>query len=167
MWKWAILPFVLQGVAIFLDETIFHYKRGLPRWEKIGHPLDTLSLLLCILFAIFMPFSWDYVKVYTGLSIFSCLMVTKDEFIHKEHCPGAENWLHAFLFLLHPINLLVIGFIWASQSVVVPEWVSFFLDNPFALQAFLYSLATGVFVFFLYQAIFWNILWRNYPVLKQ
>ena len=34
----------------------------------------------------------------SGLAIFSCLLVTKDEFSHKQDCPAAEQWLHAILF---------------------------------------------------------------------
>jgi hypothetical protein len=97
----------------------------------------------------------------------SCLMVTKDEFIHKTHCPGAENWLHALLFLLHPITLAMTALIWpVIQNVELPHWLSFFFDNQAALKMFLYVQAGFVSLFFLYQAIFWNIIWKNTPVMK-
>jgi hypothetical protein len=52
-----ILPFVAQGLAIAVDEFYFHRKRGLPRWERVGHPVDTFSVLLCFLFVLFVPYS--------------------------------------------------------------------------------------------------------------
>jgi hypothetical protein len=99
MWLLALIPFCLQALAIGIDEAYFHYRRGLPKWERIGHPLDTLSLLLCLVMTLWAPFDGENLNIYIGLCVFSCLMVTKDEFIHKEHCPGAENWLHALLLL--------------------------------------------------------------------
>ena len=48
-----ILPFFLQGLAIFFDEFYFHHRRGLGKWEKVGHPLDTLTVLMAYLFLLF------------------------------------------------------------------------------------------------------------------
>src|SRR5689334_19220146 len=110
MWRLIFIPFVIQGIAIALDEICFHRKRDLPKWERIGHPLDTLSVLACLLFILFVPYSSGGVlKGYIALAIFSCLMVTKDEFVHKHHCPAAEHWLHALLFLNHPALLTALG----------------------------------------------------------
>ena len=39
------LPFAVQGLAILVDEFWFHHRRGLPRWERLGHPIDTLPLI--------------------------------------------------------------------------------------------------------------------------
>ena len=112
----------------------------------------------------FRPMNAD---VFIGFSIFSCLMVTKDEFIHKEHCPGAENWLHALLFLLHPITLAVTGMIWPiSQGVEVSPWMMSWLDNPEALRIFLILQTAAIALFFSYQLIFWNFIWKNRPVIK-
>jgi len=147
---WILLPFLLQGILIGMDEFIFHVKRGLPKWEKIGHPLDTLSVILCFLFILWVPYSALAVKVFIGLVIFSCLMVTKDEFVHKHHCPASENWLHAVLFVLHPIVLTLAGIMWAASEHRM----------VLTVQTVLLTL------FFLYQVIFWNIIWREKPVLK-
>jgi len=167
MWMYALIPFCLQAIAIGIDEAYFHYRRGLPKWERIGHPLDTFSLWLCLLMTVYAPFNETTLKIYAVLSIISCLMVTKDEFIHKEHCPGAENWLHALLFILHPITLIVAGMIWpVTQGIDVPAWLSGWLNHPRALEAFLLFQTGSVLLFCLYQTIFWNIIWKNKPVVK-
>ena len=102
----AVLPFALQAVGMVFDEGYFHIRRGLPRWERIGHPIDTGSVLICMAFVLFVPFSATALAVYIALASFSSILVTKDEFVHKEHCPATENWLHAVLFTLHPVALL-------------------------------------------------------------
>src|SRR5262245_55944652 len=112
MWLLITIPFIIQLVVIGVDEVYFHLKRGLPRWERIGHPLDTLSVLFCFLFVLYIPFSSFALKSYIALAVFSCLFVTKDEFVHKHHCPASENWLHALLFLNHPVVLSALGLIW-------------------------------------------------------
>ena len=43
----SLIPFVLQMLRMIGDEFYFHRRRTLPRWEWLGHPLDTLSVLLC------------------------------------------------------------------------------------------------------------------------
>lgn len=168
MWMWALVPFLLQAVAIGVDEIHFHWKRGLPLWERLGHPLDTLSLLVCIGMTIFTPFTVQAFWIYCALAVVSCLMVTKDEFVHKHHCCGAENWLHALLFILHPITLIVIALIWPiSQNAAVPSWFPIWFDTPEVLKAFLYFQGSTILMFFLYQLIFWNIVWRKTPTMKQ
>ena len=145
MWIW--IPFIIQAVAMGFDEGYFHIKRGLPKWERIGHPLDTLSVLICLLFVICIPYSEIALKWYIGLSIFSCCMVTKDEWVHQHHCVALEQWLHAFLFLNHPIILTCIALIWKTPS-------------RFNL-CFLLGQVVFVTLFLLYQIIYWNILWKN------
>jgi hypothetical protein len=38
------IPFALQMCCMAVDEVHFHRQRGLPRWERLGHPLDTLTV---------------------------------------------------------------------------------------------------------------------------
>ncbi len=148
IWYWAI-PFILQTPLILFDEWAFHRKRALPKWEKIGHPLDTLSVGLALFLPAFLPYSPTLLKVYIGLSVFSCLMVTKDEWVHKHHCPATEHWVHALLFLNHPILLAAGGFIWASG---VASFITFLkIQWAFAI------------LFMLYQAIYWNLVYREKP----
>ena len=127
----------LQAVAILVDEFYFHWQRRLPRWERWGHPLDTLFMILpmgLLAFVSDLPF-W----IYVATSVFSCLFITKDEWVHSQFCSPFENWLHAVLFVLHP---LVLVFAWLSR-----------LENPTILFWILPSMG----IFLLYQFIYWNI----------
>lgn len=147
MWLIGAVPFLVQIVAIGVDEYYFHIKRGLPKWERIGHPLDTLTVLLCFAFALIIAPSEGMIKWYVALGILSCLMITKDEFVHKHYCPPAEHWLHAVLFINHPILLTSMGLMW-------------YYGHGFL---FLALQALAVFGFFLYQVIYWNFIWQEDP----
>lgn len=168
MWMLAILPFCVQALGMFFDEGYFHIRRGLPKWERIGHPIDTFSVIFCLAYVLFIPFSTPALTFYIILAIISCILVTKDEFVHKEHCPATENWLHAILFTLHPITLTCAGFIWpVVQGIEVTPWISQWLDDKQSLRLFLQMQLGTTTLFFFYQIIFWNIVWKDKPVLKQ
>jgi hypothetical protein len=137
---WLYIPFALQGLAMFFDELHFHRKRGLPLWEKIGHPIDSLSVFVCYLYLYLSPPSLNNLYVYIGLCAFSCVLVTKDEFVHTEKCEAKEHWLHAFLFILHPITFLAAGFIWWQNLNVM-----FIQIQPLV-----------IFLFMTYQIIYWS-----------
>lgn len=143
---WLTIPFFIQLIVMSWDEYYFHIKRGLPLWERIGHHIDTLSVLACLVFAYYVPYSSMMLKWYVALAIFSCLMVTKDEFIHKHHCPAAEQWLHALLFLNHPILLTCVGYMWKKPT--------------FLLSLFLGLQVIMTILFFIYQVIYWNV-WKR------
>lgn len=154
--KFAILiPFFLQMFIINIDEFYFHVRRNLPKWERIGHPLDTLSVLVCFLFVRFFTYSPFLLKIYIFLSIFSCIFVTKDEFVHKECCPASEQWLHAFLFLNHPVLLTVTGLLWA-----MPEWFKDYAPEMGAEPVFTFQILCTT-LFFLYQTIYWNFICKD------
>jgi hypothetical protein len=158
----ALIPFALQALAIAFDELYFHHKRGLPRWERIGHPLDTFSLLICFLITLLAPFNETTLKMYCIVGVLSCLMVTKDEFVHTEECEGSENWLHALLFLLHPITIAMAGLIWPiSQQIEPPAWLINWFDQPDLCLSFLYMQTGLIFLFLFYQIIFWNFIWDS------
>ena len=123
------------------DEFYFHHRRGLPTWERRGHPLDTLTVLLCFGFLLWFPPTEVNLGIYAGLAIFSCVFVTKDEAVHLKHCTAAENWLHAILFILHPVVFIAAGMLWFSQDSV----------QILQLQTLI------VFGFLLYQIGYWNI----------
>jgi hypothetical protein len=115
-----LLPAALQGLAMLLDELVFHRKRGLPRWERLGHPLDTLTAALCYGWLVVVPASSAHaLGVYVALCAFSCMFITKDEFVHARLCEPFETWLHALLFVLHPVVFLAFGVIWYSGA---DEW---------------------------------------------
>lgn len=130
----------VQGAAILFDEFVFHRRRGLPKWEVIGHPVDTMAVILCLLFLAFVDRTPTTEKVYFAMATISCLLVTKDEWVHRKHCSGEEMWLHAVLFMMHPL-VLFSGYL---------EWEQ---RRP----AFL-AVSGAVFVFFVYQVIYWNYL---------
>jgi hypothetical protein len=168
MWFLGVLPFAIQAIGMVFDEGYFHIRRGLPNWEKIGHPIDTCSVLLCIGWVLFVPFSKAALIIYICLASFSSILVTKDEFVHKEHCPATENWLHALLFTLHPITLACAGFMWpVIQGVPVASWITLWLDQPEKLHLFIQTQFGVMTLFLFYQIIFWNVIWKNKPVLKQ
>ncbi|MDP9149932.1 MAG: hypothetical protein M3O36_08350 [Myxococcota bacterium] len=141
-----LVPAFAQMGAMLLDEGWFHRRRGLPKWERLGHPLDTLTVAAC--------YSWTLVRapgqphavaIYVALAAFSCLFVTKDELVHKRACEGWETWLHAVLFVLHPIVFLALGLVWASAS---SAWL---LRAQLAL-----TLA-----FAAYQLVYWSLPWNT------
>jgi len=140
------IPFLVQACVISFDEFYFHIKRGLPRWERIGHPLDTFSLVLCLAFVIFFSYSKALIFPFVVLGTFSCLLVTKDEFVHKEHCNAKEQWLHALLFLNHPLVLISMGLMWGQGRHFIP-----FLTLQLVFVVF----------FCLYQIIYWNLVWKE------
>jgi hypothetical protein len=162
MWLACLLPFLLQAAAIGVDEIVFHRKRGLPRWERIGHPLDTLTVVFCMGYVLFVPYSKSAILPYAVLAIFSCLMVTKDEFVHKEHCPGSEHWLHALLFLLHPVVLASAGLIWpASQEIETIPYLASLIDHADALRVSLSVQFAAMLLFMSYQILYWNFIWKK------
>jgi len=154
------IPFIVQVLAICFDEHYFHRKRGLPKWERIGHPIDTLSVIACFSFVYFIPFAKAHVVYYISLCVVSCLLITKDEFVHKHHCEASEQWLHALLFVNHPIILALAGLFWpwlhSSESFLqlTTSQVNF-LNVFFPIQI------ASVIIFFFYQAIYWNFIWKK------
>lgn len=130
----------LQGAAILFDEFFFHRQRGLPRWERIGHPIDTMTVLACLLFLTFMERNPTTEKIYIAMAIASSLCVTKDEWVHRKFCSGTEMWLHAVLFVIHPLMLF---------SAML-EWED---SRPLFL-----AVAGGIFVFLVYQIVYWNFV---------
>src|ERR1700722_2947989 len=129
---WVVfIPFLVQGAAIFFDEFYFHVRRGLPKCERIGHPLDTLTVIACLLYVILVPFTPMAAFGYGALAVFSALFVTKDEWVHNEHCNAVEQWLHALLFLNHPLALLSAGLMWAKEGKSLGWALSWFDTSPF------------------------------------
>lgn len=156
-----LAPFIIQTLVILFDEFYFHVRRGLPKWERLGHPLDTLTVLICFFFILFVPYSSLALKIYIGLAIFSCIFVTKDEFVHKECCPASEQWLHALLFLNHPVVLASAGLIWFTlDRAEAPAWLSGLVPYAQTLDTFLWVQSGMITLFFLYQLVYWNLLWK-------
>ncbi len=86
-------------------------------------------------------------RVFAGLALVSCLLVTKDEFVHSKYCTAAEQWLHAVLFVMHPIVMASIALLWIRQALPI-----------LLIQAAL------TFAFGLYQVLCWNTAWGRWVV---
>lgn len=127
---------ILQGILMFFDEFKFHHERGLKAWERIGHPIDSFFFLLPFLYI--YNFSFDYIFII--LSIFSCLIITKDEFIHSHECNSPEQWLHSVLFIIHPISLYGV-----------------YLAAKLGLNKIILIQSVIIFIFMTYQILFWNL----------
>jgi hypothetical protein len=158
-----LIPFALQMFCMVVDEIYFHWERDLSRWERLGHPLDTLTVLACFVWLLAAPPSTFSLRVYVGLSVFSCLFVTKDEWVHSNHCRPNEHWLHALLFSLHPLALLSAGLLWPAWHQQTLSFIRYNgFESKFLLGNTLLTLAFG-----LYQLVYWNFLWPSTTSQKQ
>lgn len=137
------LPFLLQGILMGIDERL-HLKRGLGLWERIGHPLDTISVLVPLLFVALNPYTEQSAYLFLAMAIFSCLFITKDEFVHKDLCSKGECFLHALLFIIHPVIFFCTWMLWKNYPSD-----AFLLYQPMAVGAFL-----------IYQILRWSIPWK-------
>jgi len=158
-----LIPFPLQMSCMAVDEFYFHRRRGLPRWERLGRPLDTLTVLACFVWLLSAAPSALSLGVYVGLSVFSCLFVTKDEPVHSKQCRPNEQWLHALLFILHPLVLLSAGLLWPAwrrQTLSFIRYTGF--ERKFLLGNTLLTLVFG-----LYKLVYWNLIWQPATPQKQ
>jgi hypothetical protein len=138
----AVLVFALQGTLMAVDEFGFHRRRVVPRWERIGHPLDTLSVLIPLALTILFPPTAFWMAAFIATAAVSCLFITKDEWVHARYCVPGEQWLHAVLFVLHPVLFLAMFLLWMTDET---GWL--------LVQALLVS------GFFLWQTLYWNGPW--------
>ena len=126
-----------------IDEKL-HHQRGLTLWERLGHPLDTLTVFVTLSYIVINDYTEQGQMIYIMLSIFSCLFITKDEFIHTEVCSAFEHWLHAVLFILHPMIFLCAGILWKYRPQ--DEFLNY------------WAVLTGLFM--MYQIFRWSIPWK-------
>ncbi len=143
-WAWFV-PMAIQLAAFSVDELHFHRRRGLPAWERWGHPLDALGLGACVAITLALPFSRGALELYVVASIVSSLLITKDEWVHARRCPGGEFWCHAILFLVHPLVLISVGILWAREGA----------------RAARGALLAAAIACAVYQAVYWNVFRRN------
>ncbi|MCO4754873.1 MAG: hypothetical protein KC478_10360 [Bacteriovoracaceae bacterium] len=135
---WIII-WPIQALLMFLDEFYFHRRRGLGRWERIGHPIDTAVFLSCFIYPLLFEHNDKAAISYMALALISTLIITKDEWVHHKECNLIEQWLHTFLFIIHPIAIFATYLCWSSSNLF-----------PVYLQACL------IFSFLIYQIYFWN-----------
>ena len=153
-----LLPLAVQGLAILVDEFHFHFARGLPRWERIGHPLDTFTVLAPILWLVFTVPSERNLIVYIVAAAFSCFFVTKDEFVHADLCPPAEHLNHAVLFIAHPLVFAALAMLWPlyHARAAAAAWLEHFRGLEYALPAQAALMA----LYMIYQVVYWNLIWK-------
>jgi 2-polyprenyl-6-hydroxyphenyl methylase/3-demethylubiquinone-9 3-methyltransferase len=132
-----LILLVVQAVAMIVDEGWYHRRRGLPRWERLGHPLDTLTIVICLGWLV----GGGDLPGYAALAVGSTIFVMKDEPTHARLCSPGEHWLHAMLFVLHPMVLL--AFTRLPHAVLVGQ------------------LAVTI-AFMTYQLVYWNVV-RSEP----
>jgi 2-polyprenyl-6-hydroxyphenyl methylase/3-demethylubiquinone-9 3-methyltransferase len=84
----------------------------------------------------------------------SCLLITKDEFIHQRLCSGGEHWLHAVLFILHPIVLFGTAFLWIGIGTAAMARI----PSPFLPVAAWMLMLQVVLVsgFLVFQIAYWS-----------
>ena len=152
----------VQGTLFGFDEFYYHRARGLPAWERWGHPVDTLSVLVYLICLPFLgPDSFGFL---IALGLFSCVCITKDEWVHAARCTAGEHWIHSVLFVLHPFLLFFPGFVWWQHHFVTlqvqgtganimgqslftlaqPETVPFVLQLLSTVTLFLYQMVFGI-----------------------
>jgi hypothetical protein len=137
-----LLPLIVQALAIFVDEFYFHFAPGQPRWERIGHPLETFTVLAPVLWLMVSTPSERNWIICTLAAVFSCCFVIKDELVHADRCAPGEPVNHAVLIITHPRNRLL-----GSHS---------FTFLGFALPAQAAALA----LYMIYPAVYWNLVWK-------
>jgi hypothetical protein len=140
---WALPVFAAQGLLLVADEFVFHRRREIPPWERIGHPLDTLTVFVPFLLTVSLPPETPWTGLFVALAGFSCLFVAKDEWVHARLCGGGEQALHALLFLLHPLLFAAGWFLWKAGET-----------------GWLMGQCLVVGGFMVYQVAYWNI-WKR------
>ena len=155
---YLLIPFVLQILLIGIDELYFHHKRSLPKWERIGHPLDTLTVLACLGWIVVVTPTSPAVGIYVGLCIFSSIFILKDELVHREQCESIEHWLHVVLFTLHPLVLISAGLLWPALHSTEQNF-PLVIYSGWERQFFLANLTT-ILAFVTYQTVYWNLIWK-------
>jgi len=108
----VVLLSLLQGGLMAIDEWVFHRRRGLSLWELWGHPVDSFLYVLPLSVAALASVTSGWLAIYLVLCVVSCLVITKDEWVHARECVPGEHWIHALLFIVHPVVLWGVGTMW-------------------------------------------------------
>lgn len=110
------VPFFLQGALIATDEIYCHRRRGLSQLEKLSHVVDSSLLLITFVFALYVNPTANSEIQFFVLSAISTVAITKDEWIHARESDGLEQWLHAWLFIVHPLVLVSLWQVWHQSG---------------------------------------------------
>ena len=149
-----ILPLLLQAFALLADEFYFHRKRGLGYWESWGHPVDIMCFLLFIGWIETQSWSESNFAIALGFAAISCLIITKDEWVHQKEASLGETWLHSFLFVLHPIVIASLLLAWPIRDGENLPWKDWM--QPL-LPVFKWYFAPAL-LMLIHQIFYWNFL---------
>jgi hypothetical protein len=106
-----------------------------------------------------VPPSERAIVAYVALAVVSCVFITKDEAVHAAKCSAGEHWLHAVLFVVHPMSLASIGLLWPAihrRDLELPIWLH---DVPATAMVATQLALTCAFC--LYQVLYWNLPWER------
>jgi hypothetical protein len=132
--------FSIQGLLMFWDEWGYHRKRGLGAWERWGHPIDSTVYAAALALPAFAPPQPGLIQLYLLLAALSCLVITKDEWVHSKECAAGEHWVHALLFIVHPLVLTAAGLLWLENEALLARRLLLFSIAAFALYQIVYWL---------------------------
>ena len=155
-WVLLLLPFALLGVVTSVDELYYHRKRGLPRWERLGHPLDLLAFVFCWAWMATHDFNDTNLCVYVGLTSFACILSTKDEWVHAELCPPGEQWMHSMMFMFNPVVFFCGGFIWACAPSTLAVPATHWEETAQFLHPLIYLNTIGYVILLIYNFTYWH-----------
>ena len=155
-WVILLFPFVILGIVTSFDELYYHRKRGLPRWERLGHPLDLLSFVFCWGWMATHDFNDVNLCIYIALSVFACVLSTKDEWVHTELCPPGEQWMHSMMFMFNPMVFFCGGFIWACAPSTLPLPTNHWQETAQLLYPLIPLNAVGYIFLLIYNFTYWH-----------
>ena len=141
----ALAAALVQAAAMSWDELVLHRRRRLGAVESWGHVADSLSYLIALAIAALAPVAPPWKAAYVCAAVFSCALITKDEWIHAEECEPSEHWIHAVLFVTHPCVLILVGILWIRGEAGVLRLI----------------LPGAVALFCAYQAVYWIAMGRR------
>lgn len=140
---YLLLPLILQGVLVGVDELFCHRSRGLSLLEARLHIIDTLLAALPLLVILVAgQITSSTMAIYTVVSTLSCLSITKEEGLHQKVCGPWEHWIHSLMFMVHPLVYISLGYQWVNNTANLA---------PIALTYFIMMLS-----FTLYQLVYWH-----------
>lgn len=139
LYGFTIAAIGIQLSLMTVDEFVFHKRRGLSVFESYGHVADSALFGLALCVPGYMQYSSSALYAFIALGILSSLLITKDEWEHSGSCEPAENWVHALLFINHPVLLFCIGLLWWRGEASL-------LRSIFPVAVFCFSV---------YQALAW------------
>jgi hypothetical protein len=148
-----LLPLVEQGLDILVDEFYFQFARGLPRWEHLGRPLDTFTVLAPILWQGFSLQSQGNLMVYVvPPHSRACSSSRMNSYIPmfalrpSTSMPCSSSCIHWFLPLLLLCHAPAGAIVWLEQVLG--------RASALPIQAAILAL------YMIYQAVYWNLIWK-------